>query len=282
MRAKAKQLPKFRSLFLDSAKVLKRNWKLLGGISLVYGAVYLLFAKGVSSLDLDGLKTSIETNLGVSTASFGGRFLLASVVLQESGSLSETGTVFMFFISMVTVLALIWAFRHIWSNKTTTVKAAFYQGMYPLVPFVLMMVRAIVQLLPVLTGAYILGLGINNETFISGTEKFWFTLLLLVVPAIWSIRMLLNTTFGLIIVTIPKMTPQTAYREAKILVKPHRAYLVRQFLAFGFSLLILATGLMLVFLKTVPGLAPIMGLLFTIIFLPFFMTFTYSLYRKLL
>lgn len=278
----AKKQVRFRSLAKQVLQIAKDNWKLIGGIVGLYAAMYFIFAEGLTAIDISTFRSDLETNLGIQTNTFGGQLILTTAVFEAAGSLSEVGSAYMFIISVFTILALIWVLRHIWSKQKTTIREAFYKSMYPIVPFLLLTGIAILQLIPLAIGSFVLTTGVQNDVFVGGIELFLAATVLLALPAVWSFSMLLNTMFALIIITIPDMAPMEAYASAKELIKRRKSFVARHLIGWllllfaVFSLLILAT------IAVLPQAASIVGLIAAVLVLPAVTIFLYVLYRSLL
>jgi hypothetical protein len=181
----------------------------------------------------------------------------------------------------VVSLAIIWTLRQLSAEHPVTMRAAYYRGMYPLVPFVLVGLRAVLQLLP-----FVLGSVLFNIVSSYGIAANWFELLLWGAGAIllagWSVYMLFPSLIGLYIVTLPDMTPLKAVRSARGLVRYRRWDILRKCLLL---ILVLLLGLGVVMLPVIMFAASAAAWAFfgaTLVLCPVIYAFGYELYRELI
>jgi len=273
----------FKQLVIGIFTLVGRNKKQLVALTLIYMTLFFVFSQGLSAIDVSTLKEEISTDLGIEPSSAGGRVLLATLVFESAGAQDDFSATYLLFISIIISLAYIWLLRHAWAKKKTSVKEAFYQGMYPLVKFMAVVGIGIIQLIPVALGVYLLGLALQGgDILISTPEIIGGYLVLLVLPALWSLSMLIKTIFALIITTIPDMKPLEAYSAAKDLLKQKKAYVAKHFVILVTLLLVTILSLLLLSIALVPTTTAIIGMLSSAILLPIFVVFTYTLYRSLI
>jgi len=260
--------------------VIKKNYKILGALLLVYGAMFFIFAQGISSVDISSLKQDISEDLSIEPDSVGGKLLLAGLIFESSGAQDDAGATFMLIINIIVSLAMIWILRHIWLKKKTNLKEAFYKGMYPLVQYISVLAIGLIQLLPAIIGIYLLGIALQ-DVLISMPEIVGGYIVLLVLPSAMSLYLLMTTIFALIVVTIPEMTPMEAYRASKDLVKGKRAYVAKHFLLLLLIMTIAIALLLLISIAVLPATAPFIGFVSSVVVMPLLAVFTYTLYRSL-
>ncbi len=264
-------------------KTLGRFWKPLGGIILVYLILNILFASGISSLN--STVASIKADLN--NSGIHAHPLLAGttgfLVLATSAgtSSSSAGSILQVVLIIVESLAIIWALRHLLAGKPVAIKQAYYSATAPLIPFLLVLLILIIQLLPLSVGALAVGSIISSLGTISAA---WTVLLclILVLLAGWSFYMLSSSIFGLYVVTLPDMKPLAAMRSAKNLVRFRRWLVLRRILFLPIIVLVLM-GVMLIplILYATSFVAPVFFVLGALALL-FAHTYLYSLYRELL
>ena len=153
--------------------------------------------------------------------------------------------------------------------------------MYPIIPFILVLLVICIQLIP-----FIIGSGLYVTVTANGIaahfieQAFW--LLVLVALTLWSLYMITATIFALYIVALPDMTPLKAIRSARQLVRHRRFIVLRKILFMPVLLFVIAALVMLPIILVVAGLAPLVLLALTMIGLVAVNAYMYTLYRELL
>ena len=261
-----------------------RNWKVVGGIVLIYGVLNLLLVQGLSKgIDLSAIKSEFNS---VFTGFFanalfglGAVTLLAGSVASKSGN--ANATVYQSILVFLISLALIWTYRQIVAGKRVSVKDAFYRGMYPLIPMLLVLVVITLQLIPVIAGGWLLTTVIQNGIAITFLERFLWVIIFLL-TALLSIYMITSSVFALYIVTLVDMTPFKALRSARELVRFRRWVIMRKVLYLPFWLFMVGWILMLPVIFLIPAAAQWIFLALTLVGLAIGHAYMYLLYRELL
>lgn len=256
--------------------VLRRHWKVLGGITLVYLILNIVLASGLSNVinNFNSVKDNLGAGHNFSDALHGFGSLLGN-----STGASQSSSVFQSLLIILESLVVIWALRQLLADKKFSVKDAYYKSMAPLVPFLLVVIVILIQLLPVTLGSTLLAL--VSSAAISGFATFFMALVLIPLFA-WSIYMISSSIFALYIVTLPDMQPRQALRSAKKLVSFRRLKIIRRLLFLPiFVLLVMAATVLPLILFAHFLVVPVFYLLSILIVL-FVHTYLYSLYRGLL
>lgn len=259
------------SLLIQSLKHIKKHYKLLGGITLIY----VLFM-GVVVRKLDQLFVSPEgDSLSERVASLND--------YSGTGGLSESATLLQVLIFVVASLALIWALRRIDERqRTSRVRDAFYKGMTPLIPYSLVLLVIILQLLPFAIFGSVFSATVTdaNVAATATQQVFWFMLFAL--GTFWSVYMLSASLQAVYLVTEAGSTPLEALRRARRLVYKRRWNVIRKVLLLPSFYTIMLSLIVLPF----AFIAPItLGLLFLllngfVVLLSF--VFFYLLHKELL
>jgi len=277
-------LPKARKLFWASLQLLWQHKKLFGGIIVIYGLLNILFVRGLSgSSDLSSLKSTLDS---VFHGGFGGKLASSATsfvyLLGTSGSgNTATSGVYQSMLLIVCSLAFIWALRQALAKHAVRIRDSFYQGMYPLVPFLLLFLVIGLQLLPLAIGGGLYSTVISNGIAVHAYEKaFW--LLLFIALALWSLRMITSSVFAVYIVTLPDMTPLKALRSSKQLVYGRRLLIWRKLIFLPIILLILAALIEFPLIMFVTSLAAWVFFALSMIALAVVHAYLYNLYRELL
>ena len=152
--------------------------------------------------------------------------------------------------------------------------------MFPLVPFLLVLLVIIIQLLPIVLGSALVAL-ISSTLASSGLATF--IMVLLVIPLFgWSVYMISSSIFGLYIVTLPDMQPRQALRSAKKLVNFRRLKIIRRIVFLPIFIFLVMAAIMLPLILFVHLLVVPVFYLLSISLLLFVHAYLYTLYRGLL
>lgn len=262
---------------------LKRNGKLFLGLTIVYGVLTLLFVRGFSA--------AVDTAKIQDTASqiFSGKWaglltagVLFSSVAGSSNAAAQTSTSgYQPILVIMMTLTYVWSLRQIFAKQRLKIKDAFYEGIRPFVPFLLVLGVIALQLVPLTIGTWLYGIVISQFIAVTMLEKvLWFMLFALL--GLLSIYMVSSSIFALFIVALPQMTPMKALRSARKLVLHRRWVVMRKVLFLPVVMLLMLGAIMLPFLLWLPGLAEAVYFILTIVGLPFAVTYIYGLYRELL
>jgi hypothetical protein len=256
--------------------ILKKFWRPLGGILLVYILLNLIFATGL----LSGISSSVSSIKNGNHSSFSDALSGFGNLLTGSSS-SDQSTGAQTILLLVESLVIIWALRHLLAGETIGVKRAYYHSMAPLVPFLLVIFVIILQLLPLTAGSAMLSLVISNTVNGGALLGVVFTVLFILL-SIWSLYMLSSSVFALYVVTLPNIQPLEALRSAKNLVTGRRWQLIRRILFLPFSLLLMI-GVIIVPLIFVANFLTVAAFfVLSMVTILYVHTYLYSLYKELL
>ncbi len=277
------KLPSAFKLFATTAVLLKKHWKIFVGITAIYIFVSLVLVRGLSSqLDIEAIKDDLKEF-------FSGKFgdlstsavLFAYLVGAGSFSSSDSGGVYQLLLILIISLAVIWALRKILAGTAVKIRDSFYRGMYPFIPFILVLLVIGLQLIPLVIGSWLYGTITASAIAVTLLEKvLWAVFCLLL--ALLSLYMICSSLFALYIVTLPDMTPLGALRSARQLVRHRRWEVLRKILFLPLVLLIIAA---VIFMPLVIVAAGSVEWIFFILsaFVPVIVhAYMYNLYRSLL
>ncbi|HSX00510.1 MAG TPA: hypothetical protein VLH38_05740 [Patescibacteria group bacterium] len=276
-------LPSSWSLLRGSCTLLKENWQVLLGIASVYALLNLLLIQTLSSsAKLSALKRTLAQ---VPTHGLGhvlDGFSLYSNLLGASGnSISPVAGAYQFVLATIVSLATIWSLRQIYGGYTIHIRDGFYRGMYPLVPFLLVLLMVVLQLVPFIVGGSIFSIISANGIAINGAEQSMFLVIFFGLGLI-SLYMLTSSLFALYIVSLPEMTPMAALRTARDLVAHRRWTIMRKLLFLPFALLVLSAILLAPVATFATFIAPWVFTALATMTLVFIHIYMYRLYRSLL
>lgn len=258
------------------------RWLFLG-ITLVYLLLSIIFVSGLNSgADVTSLKQEVAQTIGGNVGQFTAGVGVFTTLLTGSGNAqSASAGPYEVFLGLIISLATIWALRQVSAGEHVRLKDVFYKGMYPLVPFVLVLIVILLQTLPFIAGGTIYSLVISYGIAVTLLEKVLWGLLFLILALI-SAYMLTSSLFALYIVTLPDMTPLKALRSAKKLVHYRRAVVFRKLLFWPVIVFLVAIIIMLPIIWFVTPVAPLAFLILALISLIATHAYLYTVYRELL
>ena len=171
--------------------------------------------------------------------------------------------------------------RQTFAGAKVSVRDAFYKGLYPLVPFLLVLIVIGIQLFPLGIANFLYGVVITGGLAVTAVEKLlWCVIILLLV--IWSFYMVTSSVFALYVVTLPDVRPLQALRSARDLVFCRRWNVMRKFLFLPFALIIICVVIMFPVILFLTPLAQWVFLLLSMASLVVCHAYMYTLYRELL
>lgn len=256
--------------------------KVLAGITLVYGFLNVIFAQGLGGADVTELKDQLGQiftgNYGSLTSSL---IIFTTLVGSAGNTSSDIAGAYQLFLALIASLAIIWALRQSYAGTKFRIRDAYYRGMYPLIPFILVLFVVGIQLLPLAIGSGLYGLVISNGIAVLAIEKVVWAMLFALL-ALLSLYMIASSIFALYIVTLPEMAPMKALRSARELVRYRRWTVLRKLLFLPLVLLIVAAVVMLPIILWLTPLAKYVFFILTMASLVAVHGYVYSLYRELL
>ncbi len=276
-------LPKARYIVVEAVHLIIKNWKVFGGIALFYGACNVLFVSGLyDPTNLSEFKDSLS---GVFTGTFGQVQTITTsflvLVTTSNSTATESSGLYQTMLLLIGSLAIIWALRQVTAGNRIRIRDAFYRGMYPLVPFFLVLIVLSLQLIPAVIGGFLYATAVNNGIANDIGQKAVFALVFAGLT-LWTLRMVTGAIFALYIVTLPDMTPLKALRSARDLVYKRRLLIWRKLIFLPVVLLVSAALIELPLILFLTPLAYWVFFLFSTVAVVFFHGFLYTLYRKLL
>lgn len=281
----AQKLSSAPKLFMQSLRLLAKNWKFFAGLTLVYGVLALIFVKGIAGTgNITDIKTALDESFTGTANQISNSVTLFGVLVSSSAAADQTANLYQSIFVVIASLATIWGLRRVQDNqdgKPLRIKQAYYKGMQPLIPFLLVCGLILLQLIPFMLGAtaysVILGTGLAVGML---EQTIWATVFM--VLAIWSLYMITPSVIALLIVTLPDMTPMRAIRSARKLVLYRRWTVLRKLLFMPFILLVISFVVMLPFILWIPVAASWAFFVWGLMLVPVTWSYVYALYRELL
>ncbi len=269
------------SSFRRNIKILRGYYRAISLITIIYGMMYFIFVRVLTNVDINQLKESVTVVFGNGHESFYTQLVSVGSLFGESLRFdSQSGSMYIF-MSLISSLALIWVLRGIWSEKKVSVKEAYYQGMYPMVPFMLVILFILIQAIPFSISSFLLQTSINNGLAISLFEKIGF-ISLFVIGLLTSAYWIVGSIIAMFAVTVPGVTPSEARKTAKKVLAGRRFLVIRQILLFSILSAVIGLMPMMLIIWLVPSLAVIMAAILIVALLPWTHIYLYGLYRDLI
>lgn len=263
--------------------LIQQHWRLFLGITLVYGVLTIVLVRGIGGgIDLGSLKSSLRGGLGGNYSDLATGAALFSYLLGSAGSsTTPAGGTYQTLLTILMSLVVIWALRQVLANKSIRVRDAFYRGVYPLIPFILVLLVIGLQLIPLGVGNWLYSTVVGNGIAITGLERLLWALIFFLL-ALLSLYMICSSLFALYIVTLPDMTPMKALRSARQLVRHRRFLVLRKILFLPLALLVLGGVLMIPLILFATAIAQWVFFGLTMAVLIVVHAYMYTLYRELL
>ncbi|MBP7018025.1 hypothetical protein KBB17_00810 [Candidatus Saccharibacteria bacterium] len=203
-------------------------------------------------------------------------------VLTYADTSSAASALYGAIFGVIATMATVWMVRHRDSGERVTVRFAYYNGMVQLIPFILIILFAAIQLTPVFAGFALFQVATTSGAVVTRLEQS-VPILIWAFGGILSLYWLTSTLMAVYIVTIPGTLPVEALRAAKRLVDGRRWFIQRRIiLGIGFIVAIYFGFAYLFAKQDWSGAIKQLGILFPIISIPIVNTYFYKLYKSLL
>ncbi len=282
IKSEGATIPSSLSIMRGALGVLKHNWKLFLALSFIYGVLNFILVQGFSVTSLSETKATLE-QAGHTSLSWliNGASLFAYLVTNSTSGQNPGASVYQAVIQVLMSLALIWTLRQLYAGRKVGIRDGFYQGAYPLVPFVLVLVVIAVQVIPAAIGVYLYST--VNGTGIAATtaeQILWAVVAFLAV--LLSLYLICSSIIALYIVSLPNMRPMAALKSASQLVQFRRWAVLRKLLFLPLVMLIAGAVVLFPVILIYTPAAPWVFLLLSMVALPIVHSYVYALYRSLL
>lgn len=289
-RPKQQKLPSSWALLRETWALLCARKGFFVGVVAVYGVLQLILVTGVVSSGTAEVRDALLTAAdGVSGALLTSLTLTTYVATTTGQAGTDQGSVYQLILIVIASLAVIWALRHVESLRTSKsqtdekvrIRDAYYKGMAPLVPFILVLVVILLEFIPLLIGSWLYSVVIQGGIAVTFIEQLLWGVFLLAF-AVLTIYLVLSSLFALLIVTLPNVTPMQALRSARGLVLHRRWELIRKFLFLAVVTMLVLLAVMMPIALWLPAIAPwLLYTLFTAL-LAVALGYAYVIYRELL
>lgn len=240
-----KPLPSAWKLWKTSLQMFWNNRRTIGLFLLVYAALYVIFVRGLSGgINLGELREELKADGSATTGILTSLTLFGVLVQNSSSTTSETASIYQGVLIVIGSLAFIWLLRQLSGDKPVRIRIrdAFYRGMQPLIPFMIVLFVIAIEFLPLSIGGFILNVIQTNSLAGSGSELFGIYMICLLL-AILSLYLISGSIAALYIVTLPGMEPVKALRASHQVLLMHRWSVIRKFVLL--VLFLLGAGLLI-------------------------------------
>jgi hypothetical protein len=277
------KIPSFRIITKKSLRLLGANKKNIFWFSIIFGLLYIVLVRGFTSpINVDEIRDSFSDVLDDETSALVTNFTVFSLLLKSTTSVGgEVASMYQAILIVLSILALIWLFRQQQAGHKVTMKQAYYRGMYPLVPFLLVFVVIALQTLPATIGNFLFTTVISSGVAVNAFEQaVWLLLYLSLV--LLSFYMISSSLIALYIVTLPDMTPRIALKKAKELVEFRRFSLLRKVFALAVLIVLIFVCIVFPLIFVSSTIAQVVFFMLTVLMVPFATAYLFVLYRELL
>jgi len=152
--------------------------------------------------------------------------------------------------------------------------------LYPVAPYVLVVLYMCLQLIPMVAGSVVYQLVIVRGVATHAYEVTAWLVLALGLTLV-SLYLITSTLLALIVATLPDMTPVRALRIGKKLVVGRRWLILRKLLFLPLVLVIVTAIILLPLILIVPPLAPVFMIFMGPLLFAISHSYIYALYREL-
>ena len=277
---KSSKLPSAITLISESLKFIYKNRKILAGVTAIYAILYLIFIRAGSKFDINGTSQLVSDSLG-DNAILNKTVLTGTLISSGGGSGTSTTGLYSFILLIVGTLAFIWTIRHLTAGKTFHIRDAYYKGMYPIIPFTIIIFIISLELIPFVVGGFLYSTAEMNSLISTLAERLFFISLWLVFSSL-SAYWLANSLIALYAVTLPDIYPIEALRSTKEVIKGRRWNVLSRILLLILFMAIVSMCILLIAVSLIPVAAVYIYDILMIAGLLFVNVYMFKLYRSLI
>jgi len=261
--------------------LFKSQWRVIALFLVVFASINLLVAQSAASPDdINNLKTTFH-DLSKGDWSQLGASMALMVMLGTGSSQGSTATSYQLVWMVMGSLAFIWLLRELYADNKPRIRDTFYKGMYPLVPFLLVLLMMGLQLLPAIIGGTVFSVLVSNGIASTFAEQIAWGMACLLLGLV-SLYWLSSSVFALYISCLPNMTPLNALRSARGLIEDRRGLVLRKVVYLPFALFVIGALIMTPLVLFAPLGAVAMFFILNSVGLLVLHGYFYRLYRALL
>jgi hypothetical protein len=278
------RLPSAWKLTKSAFKLFAKHKWLFLGVTAIYAIMNMILVTGlINTFDVSGLKSQLEAIFSGHLRVLESSLTIFVVLVGSTGSgVNGAARPYQIILTLIVSLAVIWALRQIFAGtKKIRVRDTYYRGMYPLIPFLLILLIIGIQMIPAAVGWFMYSLVVKAGIAQIFLEKLlWF--ILGGALTLLSLYMITSSIFALYIVTLPDMTPMKALRSARELVRNRRIVVLRKILFLPIIVLIGAVVVMIPVILWATPFVIVIYFFLLMLAVPATHAYMYTLYRELL
>ena len=175
------KLPSVWKLSQASLSVLWQSKWLFLSIVLAYGIVNLAVAQGFSSgLNVTSAKNQLSGLFHGHGSELSGSITIYALMLSSlGGGSSGSGFGYSLIFAVLASLAIIWTLRNRTGKVKVSLRDAYYRGVYPLIPFLGILLIIGLELIPMVFGITLYITAVNNTIAVNAIERLGFISLMI-------------------------------------------------------------------------------------------------------
>jgi len=278
--SKRTKLPNVFTISKNSLLNININWKQFSIVSAIYFFLTLLLVRGFSAtVNILQLKNtyfaSKHSSIGSDFSAFG------SLIGTSTTSPTASNNLYQTFLFIIFSLVFIWMLRQVLINNHLNVSSNFYKSQTPLIPFIIVTIFLIIEMLPLIIGLFIYATVFSNGIAVHLLEKILLGGISLGFALI-SVFLLVSSVFAIYIVTLPDIRPIQALRSSWRLVKKRRMVILRKVLFLPIALVLVVSLISIIFIAIIPGIAAYVYFALSVVSLLLAHSYLYNLYREMI
>ena len=282
-KPKKTKFPGYKSLFLNPFFIFKDNFKLYALLTLIYSALVFVFSRGLgSAFNFLDTRQEVFDVLGGEDRGLDTSYILFNYLVSSSNTdVSSAGSVYQLLVFLITVLATIWLTRQIFVGKNPKLKQAYYEGMYPMIPFVLLIFIIALQLIPLAVGNFVFSITVLGGLATTILEQVLWSVFFAITAGL-SIYWLLSSIFALNIVSLKGAGPIEALHSSSRLVSNKRLKILAMLLLYAIIVLLLTGIIFVLLISVIPVIVEPIFIIYSGFIIVYTTLFMYNFYRGLL
>jgi hypothetical protein len=221
-RSKRSGLLTIRHLTYEVIELLKHEWRLLGGLGVLFAIAYRFLVEGLSHVDFNEItavaqnNSSSPTDQAIDTA-----VLTGSALDSASSSGNNQGSLYAALLTIIFGLCIVWALRQTLAGRHIRIRDALYNGMAPVLTVMTLLAIIFLQALPLSIGIFVY-VATTTHNITQGVVQNGAVMLVAIAGALVTCYWLSTSLVALMAATVPGMYPLAALKAAKSLVGTRR------------------------------------------------------------
>lgn len=276
-------LPSSWKFLKETFRFVANNKKLFIGISATYVVVQvaLVYIFG-GGFDSSQAKREIEEILGVEAPAYSVAYGLANYLFISVGQRNnEVLGVYQNFISIIFMLSTIWVVRQKTAKEKFTASDIIYKSQYPLIQFIVILFILGLCFIPASISGFLYSVTIVGGIAATLLEQIlWITICILLL--ILSLYLIIPGLLAMYIVTLPEVSPKTAYASAWKLLDGRRSGVAIRLMAGYIFVFVMGMILVMALGYFLTPISEVVFYLVTAFSMLILNIYTYKIYRAML